>query len=139
MLDPLLRELTKYVKEDDYLLCFQNIPTVNFLTKTRPYLYNPWVWTYDPTNMEKKFDLAMKEHDRLPVIVRDKSMLPRWYEPYNDWNNDNAEETYLHKNAKIKLINRFINQHGYKVTWENDVFQILTPPRMQPVKQASMQ
>ena len=139
MLDPLLRELTKYVKEDDYLLCFQNIPTVNFLTKTRPYLYNPWVWTYDPTNMEKKFDLAMKEHDRLPVIVRDKSMLPRWYEPYDDWNNDNAEETYLHKNAKIKLINRFISQHGYIVTWENDVFQILIPPKMQPVKQASMQ
>lgn len=64
----------------------------------------------------------------LPVIVRDKSMLPRWYEPYADWNNDNATDTYLHKNAKIRLIKRFISRHGYKVVWENEVFQILIPP-----------
>lgn len=129
MLDPMLQELAKYVKEDDYLLCFQNIATVHFLTKTRPYLYNPWVWTYDPANMAKKFEKAEKEHSCLPVIVRDKSMLPRWYEPYPDWNNDNAEETYLHKNEKIKLINRFISKHGYTIAWENDVFQILLPPK----------
>ena len=131
MLDPMLRELSKYVSENDYLLCFQNIPTVNFLTNTRPYLYNPWVWTYDPANMERKFSQAERERKRLPVIVRDKSMLPRWYEPYADWNNDRAEETYFHKNAKIKLINRFIGKHGYTVAWENDVFQILIPPAMQ--------
>lgn len=41
MLNPLLEELKKYVREDDYLLCFQNIPTLHYLTRTRPYLYNP--------------------------------------------------------------------------------------------------
>lgn len=131
MLDPLLHELPKYVDSDDYLLCFQNIPTVNFLTNTRPYLYNPWVWTYDPSNMERKFKRAEAERKALPVIVRDKSMLPRWYEPYADWNNDKAKDTYLHKNAKIRLINRFIERHGYKVAWENEVFQILIPPSVQ--------
>lgn len=131
MLDPMLHELSRYVKKDDYLLCFQNIATVNYLTCTRPYLYNPWVWTYDPDNMKRKFDRAEAERKELPVIVRDKSMLSRWYEPYDDWNNDMAQDSYVHKNAKIRLINSFIGRHGYKVVWENDVFQILVPPSMQ--------
>lgn len=127
-LSPMLHELSKYVKEDDYLLCFQNIATVHFLTKTRPYLYNPWVWTYDPTNMERKFKEAEQDHKHLPVVLRDKSMLPKWYEYYPDWNNDKAPESYLHKNKKIVLINRFLSEHGYKLVWESDVFQILVPP-----------
>ena len=128
-LNPMLKELGKYVKEDDYLLCFQNIATVHFLTRTRPYLYNPWVWTYDPSNMERKFREAEAEHKELPVVVRDKSMLPKWYEYYPDWNNENAEESYTHKNRKIILINRFLTRNGYKVVWENDVVQILLPPQ----------
>lgn len=136
MLSPMLHELSKYVKEDDCLLCFQNIATVHFLTKTRPYLYNPWVWTYDPTNMERKFEEVERTNKRLPVVVRDKSMLPKWYEYYPDWNNSNATESYLHKNKKIVLINRFLSEHGYKVVWENEVFQILTPPS--PVKKKNL-
>lgn len=127
-LSPMLHELSKYVREDDCLLCFQNIATVHFLTKTRPYLYNPWVWTYDPTNMERKFEEAERSHKQLPVVVRDKSMLPKWYEYYPDWNNDKAPESYLHKNKKIVIINRFLSEHGYKLVWESDVFQILVPP-----------
>ena len=102
---------------------------MHFLTRTRPYLYNPWVWTYDPSNMERKFREAEAEHKELPVVVRDKSMLPKWYEYYPDWNNENAEESYTHKNRKIILINRFLTRNGYKVVWENDVFQILLPPQ----------
>lgn len=127
MLNPLLHELGKYVSEGDCLLCFQNIPAVHFLTATRPYLYNPWVWTYDPANMRQKFLRAEREHKALPVVVRDKSMLPRWYEPYPDWNNDKARESYLHKNEKIVLINRFLKKHNYRLAWENEVFQILLP------------
>jgi len=134
LLSPMLRELSKYVEEDDYLLCFQNIATVHFLTKTRPYLYNPWVWTYDPTNMEAKFYKAEKEHAYLPVVVRDKSMLPEWYNYYPDWNNDKAPESYLHKNKKIVLINRFMSKNGYKLVWENDIFQILIPPSVDEKK-----
>ena len=130
MLNPMLHELKKYVNEDDCLLCFQNIPTVHFLTATRPYLYNPWVWTYDPTNMQRKFLRAEREHAALPVVVRDKSMLPRWYEPYPDWNNDKAEESYLHKNKKIFIINKFLEKHHYRLAWENEVFQILLPGKV---------
>lgn len=127
--NPLLSELSKYVKEDDYLLCFQNTPTIHFLTKTRPYLYNPWVWTYDSSNMEQQFQRAEKQRNKLPVIVRDKSQTTTWYDYDPNWNNAHATNTYFHKNKKILLIQQFTEKHRYQVVWENEVFQILCPPQ----------
>lgn len=125
LLNPLLRELSRHISKDDYLLCFQNNPTIHFLTQTRPYLYNPWVWAYDPSNMEQHFKRAEREHNVLPVIVRDKSLPPYWYEYDPDWDNEHAENTYFHKNKKIHLIRAFIRRHHYQLVWENEVFQVL--------------
>lgn len=126
LLNPLLHELSCYVKPNDYLLCFQSIPMVHFLTHTRPYLYNPWVWSYDPSNMKKQIGIAEGSHSKLPVIVRDKSHLPTWYEYDPDWNNEKCPDDYIHKKKRVICINAFIKQHHYKVVWENEVFQILS-------------
>lgn len=126
-LNPLLHELPKYVRRDDRLLCFQTAPTIHYLTHTRPYLYNPWPWCYDPVTLERQLRRAESEYSRLPVIVRDKMMIFNWSEYYPDWDNDHATENYLHKNRRISAIRRFISRHGYRVAWENEVFQILLP------------
>lgn len=126
-LDPLLHELKKYVKKDDYLLCFQTAPTIHYLTHTRPYLYNPWPWCYDPSNMELHFKRAEREIAVKPILVRDKMMIFNWAEHYPDWDNEHAEESYLHRNKKVHLIKEFISRHHYHVVWENEVFQILVP------------
>lgn len=126
LLNPLLHELSRYVKPNDYLLCFQSIPMVHFLTQTRPYLYNPWVWSYDPSNLQKQINIAEREHSKLPVIVRDKSHLPKWYEYDPNWNNENYPDDYIHKKKRVICINEFIKQHHYRVVWENEVFQILS-------------
>ena len=125
LLSPMLHELSKYVSPDDYLLCFQSIPMVHFLTHTRPYLYNPWVWSYDPSNLKKQMEVAEKEHDKLPVIVRDKSHLPSWYKYDENWNNELCPDDYVHKKKRVICINQFIRKHHYTVVWENEVFQIL--------------
>lgn len=125
LLSPMLHELAKYVKSDDYLLCFQSIPMVHFLTHTRPYLYNPWVWSYDPSNLKKQMEVAEREYDKLPVIVRDKSHLPSWYKYDENWNNELYPDDYVHKKKRVICINQFIRKHHYKVVWENEVFQIL--------------
>lgn len=127
MLNPLLHELQLYVDKNDYLLCFQYSPTIHYLTHTRPYLYNPWIFTYDSEALERKFNKAETEHKKLPVMVRDKSIPPHWYEPYDYWDDNNAPETFFHKNRKLDLIHSFIARHNYRVVWENEVFQILLP------------
>lgn len=121
LLNPMLHELMKYVKPNDYLLCFQSIPMVNFLTQSRPYLYNSWVWTYDPSNFRKQIDIAEKEHDTLPIIVRQKSELSCWYKYDENWNN----ELIPYKKKRTICFNQFICKHHYEVVWENEVFQIL--------------
>ena len=125
MLNPLLSELNKHVQPEDKLLCFQSCGMIHFLTRTKPYLKNPWVWTYTPSMVKKKMMEAENENVKLPVIVREKSTLPTWYKFYPDWNNDHAKETYIHKNKRITYINEFITRHHYTVIWENKVFQIL--------------
>lgn len=125
LLRPLLTELARYVHEDDILLCFQNSPMLHYLTKTRPYLYNPWPWSYDIHNMEYQFQRAEREHHLLPVVVRDKGSMPHWYVEDPDWDNTHAEDNFIHKNRKVLLIQDFLHRHHYHVVWENEVFQIL--------------
>lgn len=127
LLRPLINELGKYVHEGDWLLCYQNCPTIHYLTHTRPYLYNPWPWSYDSGNLERQFQRAEAAHRSLPVIVRDKSVMPRWYDYDPDWNNDHAQDTFIHKNRKVELINLFLRRNPYRLVWENEVFQILIP------------
>ena len=122
-----MNELGKYVHEGDWLLCYQNCPTIHYLTHTRPYLYNPWPWSYDSGNLERQFRRAEAAHRSLPVIVRDKSVMPRWYDYDPDWNNDHAQDTFIHKNRKVELINLFLRRNPYRLVWENEVFQILIP------------
>ena len=126
--DALLQVLPRYVEKDDRTLFFQNLATLHFLTQTRPYLGNPWPWTYDPDNLEEHFVAAKEKDGGLPVIVRDKSSVATWQQHDKDWNNAHAPETYAHKNGRIRAIQQFIRENHYSVAWENNLFQILVPP-----------
>ena len=136
-LDTILQELSHYVKPGDELLCFQNMPMLHFLTQTRPYLGNPWVWSYDPSNMKRHFDLAEAKGHKQPIMVREKTMIPHWLQPYPDWNNAHAKESYLHKNQKIVLIQQFIKKNDYHVVWEDSVCQILVSQHRKEVVPAN--
>lgn len=124
-IEPLLCELRKYVKKDDYLFEYMKCPMIHYLTETRPYMGNSWVWSYSPRLIRSQLAVAEQRHANLPVLVREKSAIPAWYLYDEDWNNDKAQETYEHKNEKVTIINDFIARHAYKVVWEDDLFQIL--------------
>ncbi len=126
----LLAQLKHYVKKDDYLLCFQSLPMVNYLTETRPYLYNSWVWTYDPSLLRKKFSQALASRKELPVIVREKCqpLSGTWTVPDPSYNRTDLPTDYVYKGTKIQMINTFEQEHHYTVAWESPLFQILVPP-----------
>lgn len=125
--DELLIELQKYIKKGDYALFFQSLPALHFLTETKPYVGNPWPWSYDPANFDIQLNKARTKYNKLPIIIREKSIIPTWQTPYKDWNNETAVQSYAHKNGRIKSINQFIKKNSYKVVWENNLFQILVP------------
>ena len=127
-LDTLIEHLQPLVMKNDYLLCFQCISTLNYLTETRPYLGNSWPWTYTASDMERHFIKAKETISTLPVIVRNKSAIASWEKPAKDWDNTSAEDQWNFNTRKIELIQDFIRENGYTIHWENELFQILVPP-----------
>ena len=128
-IDTLLVHCRDYIKEGDYVLCFQSLPTMHYLTRTKPYLYNPWVWAYDVDNMKRQLERAEKEISTLPVVIREKGNLPGtdWLEVSPGWNRTDLPDTYIYKHGKIILINQFLDRHGYRLIWQNKLFQIWIP------------
>lgn len=124
--DVILTELKKYVHSNDYLFCFQSRPMLHYLTHTRPYMYNPWPWSFDTPSMKVHLQRAEARGGALPVLVREKCQLINFVLPDPDWNRTDATDDFYHKNAKVRLIQEFIERHHYQVVWESSEYQILT-------------
>lgn len=125
LLEPLLKELPKYVNKGEYLLQYMKCPLIHYITETRPCLGNSWVWASTPGLIQEGLQKVELSGRNLPVIVREKSAIGQWYNYDETWNNDNAKNTYEHKNEKITIIKDFISRNDYHIVWENEIFQIL--------------
>ncbi len=127
--DSILSALQRYVDHGDYLLCFQSRPMLHYLTRTRPYMYNPWPWSYDSDMMAGSLHMAERRtamrHEPWPVIVREKTQIIDFTQPDPDWDSTHAADNFAHKNAKVQLIHHFIARHKYHIVWENSQYQIL--------------
>ncbi|WP_455498858.1 hypothetical protein [Coprobacter sp.] len=116
--------LDKYVSKDDYTLIYDNSPILHYLTKTKPYVYNPWVYLYDKTLLRKALLHAEKEHASLPVVVlqKFKGLWIDWPDGYSDgYMADDANK------GKNLLIKEFLKKNEYKKTWTNGYYEIWIP------------
>ena len=126
----LLDELKKYVSPGDYLFCFQSSPTIHYITHTRPYMYNPWPWSFDTASMRLHLQRAEASSKVCPVLVREKTQIIDFTKPDPYWDSTDATDNFSHKNAKVEIIHGFIRRHGYHVVWEDNHYQILLPESM---------
>lgn len=116
----LLNEINKYVKEGDYLLTYNNTPILYFLTKTKPYLYNAWIDLYSPDQLRQAIEKADKENPNLPFVVRSKFNTMNSYWPqYKSSERDSENRT---------IMEDFIKRNKYSLLWQNDFFEILASP-----------
>ncbi|MBQ4278252.1 MAG: hypothetical protein II750_09195 [Bacteroidaceae bacterium] len=127
--DKILSQLSHYVNQGDYLFCFQNRPMLHYLTHTRPYMHNPWPWSYDNSMMELNMRQAEQRTEQRgepwPVILREKGETIDFTQPDPLWNSTDATDDFMHKNRKVELIQQFIARHNYSVVWEDEDYQIL--------------
>ena len=126
-MDELLSELGKYVHSGDYLFCFASIPTVHYLTETKPYTGNSWPWIYDSdvfiSNLKKSVETIT-----LPVVVRQTFLIDEGYwKEQSIIDQTNPSFTYLYKEKSIKFFEKFLEENHYTVIWENEFFQIYIP------------
>ncbi len=128
IMNEVLLNLKTYVKPNDYLLIFDKVPMLHFLTETKPYMYNPWVWIYDTHSFDKKLKHAEEHINVYPIVLQQKfetirtfsEPVPRYLsEEYNRESGDN-----IHDIKKNQIIGAFLRQHNYELVWSNDYFNI---------------
>lgn len=125
IINDLLVNLDKYVQPDDYLLAYDKIPMVHFLTETKPYMYNPWVWIYDYNSFEKKLIKAELEISVLPIVVQQKfETISSFSEPIPDYMSTSKGNTNLHSNERNAIMNSFLERNDYSIVWSNEYFNI---------------
>jgi len=114
----LLSESKKYIKPDDYVLAYDGFPLFYFLTGTRPYLYNSWLWQYDGEIFKKELEKSINETHICPVVVirkqrNNESIQGQAGDPFRD-------QTY-------GFMQTFLHQYQYRQIWENDFFRLFVP------------
>ncbi|PKM80766.1 MAG: hypothetical protein CVU89_12595 [Firmicutes bacterium HGW-Firmicutes-14] len=119
----LLEAVPAYVSEGDYLLAYEQVSLVYFLTGTKPYLYSSWPMLYSPAAFRHYLDRALAERPGLPVIVRARGNTE---EPTWPRTRGLRRDKYL--SGARKIMNDFIKENNYKIVWENSFFEILQPP-----------
>lgn len=127
IVEELLEQLKSHVKEKEYLLCWQCVPMVHYLTRTYPYLNTSWPWVYDAQNLEIQFNRAKENTNSLPVVLCNKSDIARWNIYSKDWDSETAEDQWQFNSRKIQLFHQFIMENRYEIVWENELFRIMAP------------
>lgn len=125
IINDLLRNLDEYVEPNDYLMVYDKVPMIHFLTKTKPYMYNPWVWIYDYNSFEKKLHKAEREIADLPIVVQQKfETVYEFSEPITDYMSSQKENNNLHSNERNSIMKAFLQRNNYEIVWSNRYFNI---------------
>ncbi len=116
----LLQELKEHTYPGMTVLGYNGVATVYFLTQTIPYLTTPW-----PVLMSKeKVHQALKEKSQshLPKIVfRATGGTSTNYWPKYPQN----KKIFQGNHESRRVLDEFVKEHGYKLIWENDFFEVL--------------
>lgn len=128
IINDLLINLDKFVKPNDYLLVYDKMPMLHFLTQTKPYMYNPWVWIYDYNSFKKKLHKAEVTIPVLPTVVQQKfETIYEFSEPIPDYMSTNKENSNFHSNERNAIMKAFLERNNYKIVWSNSYFNIYQP------------
>jgi hypothetical protein len=121
----LLHALKKFVRKGDYLLAYDNLPMVHFLTDTKPYMYTSWIWVYDSHKFEKQLKRAEREIEKRPIVVQQKfQTIGSFSAPMTDYMDPEKEESYLYKKGRVRAMNSFLKRNPYQLVWSNAYFNI---------------
>jgi hypothetical protein len=120
-INELLEAGSKYIKRNDYVITYRDIPMYYTLTQTKPFIKNSWPSLYTNTQLDAELNKAAKENQILPPIIYQKVKTipgPFWPDPSLD---NSAFDIDKPKNEPIR---KFINKYNYKIIWENIAFKI---------------
>jgi hypothetical protein len=121
VVNELLAQSARYVKPNDYVLAYDCLPLYYYLTDTKPYMHNSWLWLYDPGAFKDQLEKSYQETHLCPVVILHKRSTLG-----NNWPQNYDEEFKGHDETLI-YVRDFLTAHHYSQVWENDFFKIYLP------------
>jgi hypothetical protein len=133
VINELLVQSAHYVKPEDYVLAYDCIPLYYYMTDTKPYMHNSWVWLYDDEVFKEELYKSYAETQICPVVIMQKRSTID-----NNWPDNYSEENKFHPEATACL-QEFLKAHQYHQVWENDFFKMYLPvAKSQPIAKNSL-
>lgn len=129
LMNELLPVLETYVKPNDELLVYNFMPGLNYMTDTRCYISNAWLWCISGAELTRQLKSAMLEKKTLPVVLRQHFVATNRWQPYDPHyaDADRIPINPLSRPDQTKAINDFLKENNYKTVWSNLNFEILLP------------
>jgi len=126
----LLRESKKYIKENEYVIAYDDMAMYYYATNTIPQLSNPLPAVYSTSQFQLDLNSIFTKSQKLPPVVRQKIATigdaSKWPEEISPGNYFTIERN-LDKN---EILDSFLLRYRYKEVWANRVFMILLPDRL---------
>ncbi|MFA7084225.1 MAG: hypothetical protein WC141_06810 [Arcobacteraceae bacterium] len=117
VLNELLQTLPKYEKDYTYILTYNRIPLISYVSNKLPYIDNPNPLFDMPKTFENKLHAASR-HRSLPLIVKGTLAMSK------EWPNSGSVKV---SNDHYLVLKKFLDANHYEVVWANHAFEILLP------------
>lgn len=129
LMNEVLPILEKYVEPNDYLLVYNFMPGINYMTDTRSYISNAWLWGLSGAELEQQLNASIASNKPLPVVLRQNFKATNLWGEYDPFFMDanRVPTNHLSRPDQIKAMNDFLCSNHYKTVWSNKYFDVLLP------------
>ncbi len=124
-INPLLKELKKYVNPGDTMLVYDWSPMLYCLTGTKAYAGISWPCVFYGEKYAMEIEKAEKKGN-LPIVVLQNYRAIDETPSASYYNMIDTKD--ISEAVMVECINRFINKYGYRKVWSNIWYEILLPP-----------
>ena len=123
VINRLLKGIKPHVQPGTTLIAYGSIPTINYLTRTHPYIGCSWPEQLSASMLQTKLDKASR--DEIPLILQQKfnTLGPEWGEPSDSFSFDYGDRHNAYQdNRKLEVLNAFKRQNNYRAIYEDSHF-----------------
>ncbi len=119
-INELTEALNIYQKDFSYILTYEKISTIAYLSDLDPYISTTYPFFYSKDKLKRELAIASTKRT-LPLVVRATNNINT-----KGWPKNKKPVSGGYKN-KRNILESFLKKNHYQVVWKNDDFEILIP------------
>ena len=123
VVDEALMKIDELTQKDDVVLMINEIPMFYYLTQTKPFFGESWLFFYHLEMIKSMYEKAIEKGRYPRLFVYSKTNTSR-----SDWPTDEiADESELP--VFDYFVGKYVNELHYNLIWENSAFAVYSRPQ----------